>query len=243
MCIRFDLCMDAWRDACVYAFRALTDSHTHSLTHTRTGALTLANKVSQGSGSGGEKCTSQSPNLMKVDCCSASSQYSHNHGCPNAFDGTHRNEWATKGEGAGSWIIAYLVGTVSKFTYKQRTSRADWNKDIRLEFSDGSTQTYQLQATADVQTFTLSKPVKTTYVKIVVVSTHNKLNNGAAEIQFFGCSSGTAACGGSQGSGGGGEECTLCTTVSEVCVHGYACLHVYTRAAMPAFPLETYLCS
>ena len=179
---------------------------------------------------------------MKVDCCSASSQYSHNHGCANAFDGTHRNEWVTKGEGAGSWIIAYLVGTVSKFTYKQRTSRADWNKDIRLEFSDGSTQTYQLQATADVQTFTLSKPVKTTYVKIVVVSTHNKLNNGAAEIQFFGCTSGTAVCGGSQGSGGGGEECTLCT-VSEVCVHGYACLHVHTRAAVTAFPLETYLCS
>ena len=167
----------------------------------------MQNKVSQGSGSGGEKCTSQSPNLMKVDCCSASSQYSHNHGCPNAFDGTHRNEWATKGEGAGSWIIAYLVGTVSKFTYKQRTSRADWNKDIRLEFSDGSTQTYQLQATADVQTFTLSKPVKTTFVKIVVVSTHGKLNNGAAEIQFFGCSSGTAACGGSGGSGSKGEGC------------------------------------
>ena len=144
---------------------------------------------------------------MKVDCCSASSQYSRNRGCEHAFDGSHRNEWVTKGEGAGSWIIAYLVGTVSKFTYKQRTSRADWNKDIRLEFSDGSSQNYQLQATADVQMFTLSKAVKTTFVKIVVVSTHGKLNNGAAEIEFFGCSSGTALCGGSGGSGSGGEEC------------------------------------
>ena len=146
---------------------------------------------------------------MKVDCCSASSQYSRNNGCEHAFDGSHRNEWVTKGEGEGSWIIANLVGTVSKFSYKQRTSRADWNKDIRLEFSDGSKQNYQLKATADVQTFTLSKAVTTTFVKIVVVSTHNKLNNGAAEIEFFGCSSGTAVCGRSDGSGSGGEECAL----------------------------------
>ena len=159
-------------------------------------------EASEGSGSGDEKCTSQSPKLMKVDCCSASSQYSRNNGCERAFDGSHRNEWVTKGEGEGSWIIANLVGNVSKFSYKQRTHRDDWNKDIRLEFSDGSSQNYQLQATADVQMFTLSKAVKTTFVKIVVVSTHNKLNNGAAEIEFFECSSG-----GSGGSGSGGEGC------------------------------------
>ena len=150
---------------------------------------------------------------MKVDCCSASSQYSRNHGCEHAFDGSHRNEWVTKGEGEGSWIIANLVGTVSKFTYKQRTHRADWNKDIRLEFSDGSAQTYQLGATADVQTFTLMKAVQTTFVKILVLSTHNKLNNGAAEIQFFGCSSGTADCGGAGGSGGSGSAGEECITL------------------------------
>ena len=142
---------------------------------------------------------------MKVDCCSASSQYSGSYGCGNAFDGTHGKEWATKGEGAGSWIKANLVGTVYKFTYKQRTHKDDWNKDIRLEFSDGSSQNYQLKATADVQTFTLSKAVKTTFVKIVVVNTHGKKNNGAAEIQFFGCSSGTADC--------KGDECTLFTVI------------------------------
>ena len=173
-------------------------------------------EASGGSGSGDEKCK-----LLKVDSCSASSQYSRNNGCEHAFDGSHRNEWVTKGEGEGSFIIANLVGTVSKFSYKQRTSKADWNKDIRLEFSDGSTQTYQLQATADVQTFTLSKPVNTTFVKIVVVSTHGKLNNGAAEIQFFGCSSGTAACGGSGGSGSKGEGC-----ISQLakCLYFYMCL-------------------
>ena len=153
---------------------------------------------------------------MKVDCCSASSQYSHNHGCPNAFDGSHKNEWVTEGEGAGSWIVAYLVGTVSKFSYKQRTSQTDWNKNVRLEFSDGSWQSYPLKATADVQTFTLLKPVKTTFVKIVVV--------GAAEIEFFGCSSGTADCGGSQGSGSGGEASTHLRMHPLLCT--YVCMHV-----------------
>ena len=140
-----------------------------------------------------------------------------------AFDNSNSQDWATKGEGQGNWIRANLLGTVSKFTYKQRTSPADWNKDIRLEFSDGSSQNYQLQATADVQMFTLSKAVKTTFVKIVVVSTHGKLNNGAAEIEFFGCSSGTAVCGGSGGSGSGGEGCISqlanCLYVFEVSIY------------------------
>ena len=143
------------------------------------------------------QCTPQSPDLMKVDCCSASSEYSAQYNCERAFDGSHTShggEWATKGEGAGSWIKANLVGTVYKFTYKQRTSRTDWNKDIRLEFSDGTSQNFQLQATANVQTFTLSRAVTTSFVKIVVVTVHNKNNNGAIEIQFFGCSSGTANC-------------------------------------------------
>ena len=145
---------------------------------------------------------------MKVDCCSESTAYSGN-GCENAFDGNHQNEWIPNGQGPGSWIVANLVGTVSKFTYKQRAARVEWIKDIRLEFSDNSTQTYQLQATADVQTFALPKAMKTTFVKIVVVSTHASADgikfNGAAEIEFFGCSTGTAVCGGSTGSSSGGE--------------------------------------
>ena len=166
---------------------------------------------------------------MKVDCCSASSQYSRNNGCEKAFDGSHRHQWITKGEGEGSWIIANLVGTVSKFSYKQRTHRADWNKDIRLEFSDGSAQTYQLGATADVQTFTLMKAVQTTFVKILVLSTHNKLNNGAAEIQFFGCSSGTADCGGAGGSGGSGGSGSA----------GEACITLHLAQCPSVFELQS----
>ena len=106
----------------------------------------------------------------------------------NAFDGTYEKTWATNGEGAGSWIKVNLVGTVTKFSYQHRQSKQGyWNKDIRLQFSDGSKQTYQLKEVSSVQTFTLSKAVTTTSVKIVVVSHYKKNNNGAAEIEFLGC--------------------------------------------------------
>ena len=105
-----------------------------------------------------------------------------------AFDGSSSTEWATAGQGTGSWIKANLVGTVTKFTYKQRGARTlGWNRGIRVEFSDGYIQKYTLKDTSAVQTFTLSKPVSTTFVKIVVEGVYHKHNNGAAEIEFFKC--------------------------------------------------------
>ena len=148
----------------------------------------------------GEECTAASSARIKVNSCSASSQYSQCFGCMNAFNGGGEETWATAGQGAGSWIKANFVGTVTKFSYQNRMSNNKyWNKGILLEFSDGSTQTYQLKEGSDAQTFTLSKPVTTTFVKIVVVSHYNKNNNGAAEIVFFGCASR-----GSERSAGGG---------------------------------------
>ena len=125
---------------------------------------------------------------IPVTSCEASSEYDNNRVCKNAFDGTTTREWATKGEGAGSWIKAKFNGTktVAAFTYQQRASSDDWNRVIRLEFSDGSKQTYELKADKGVQVFILSRPVTTTFVKIVVESHYNKLNNGAVEIEFFG---------------------------------------------------------
>ena len=107
----------------------------------------------------------------------------------NAFDDTTDKTWATKSEGRGSWIKANIVGTVTKFSYQHRISKQQyWNKEIRLQFSDGSTQSYELEAESGVQPFTLLKPVTTAFVKIVVVSHYNQNNNGASEIEFFGCS-------------------------------------------------------
>ena len=125
---------------------------------------------------------------IKVDSCSASSQYSSQHNCMKAFDGSTGTEWVTLGQGTGSWIQANFFATVTQFTYKQRAVRSQGrNAGIRVEFSDGYTQKYTLKDTAAVQTFTLSRPVSTAFVKIVVEDVHYKNNNGAIEIEFFRC--------------------------------------------------------
>ena len=133
-------------------------------------------------------CPSSSLRPIKVDSCSASSQHSNPHDCTKAFDGSSTTEWATAGQGAGSWIKANFLATVTRFTYKQRAARTSGrNRGIRVEFSDGYTQKYTLQDTSAVQTFTLSRPVSTAFVEIVVEDVHYKNNNGAAEIAFFRC--------------------------------------------------------
>lgn len=105
-----------------------------------------------------------------------------------AFDGSTSTEWATRGQGTGSWIKANFLATVTQFTYKQRGVRSSgWNRGIRVEFSNGYTQKFTLKDTSAVQTFTLSRPVSTAFVKIVVEDVYHKNNNGAAEIEFFRC--------------------------------------------------------
>ena len=141
------------------------------------------------------QCSVASSKRFKVNSCSSSSKLSTDFDCMNAFDGTTDKTWVTKSEGRGSWIKANIVGTVTKFSYQHRISKQQyWNKDIRLEFSDGSTQSYQLEAESGVQPFTLLKPVTTAFVKIVVVSHYNQNNNGASEIEFFGCSADVDEC-------------------------------------------------
>lgn len=135
-----------------------------------------------------EACPSSALRRIKVDSCSASSQHSSQHDCMKAFDGSSATEWATTGQGTGSWIKAHFLATVTKFTYRQRAARTSGrNRGIRVEFSNGYTQRFTLQDTSAVQTFTLSQPVSTAFVKIVVEDVHYHNNNGAAEIEFFRC--------------------------------------------------------
>ena len=109
-------------------------------------------------------------------------------GCMMAFDGSTASNWVTLGEGAGSWIQANFNATVTQFTYMQRAVRAQGrNAGIRVEFSNGYTEKFTLKDTAAKQTFTLSRPVSTAFVKIVVEDVHYKNNNGAIEIEFLAC--------------------------------------------------------
>ena len=89
----------------------------------------------------------------------------------------------------GSWIKASFGGkkvVLTSFKYMQRDGLSEHNKDIRLEFSDGSYQDYQLKRDRSLQVLTLKVPVTTTFVKLGVRSVWAKVNNGANEIQYFG---------------------------------------------------------
>jgi len=129
---------------------------------------------------------------VKVSSCTASSEYSSTWSCMKAFDGVtaqgrKASAWASKGEGAGSWIQANFKAPaeLSKFSYMQRECQCEHNKGIVLEFSDGSIQSFILSKSNLLQTFKLDM-VTTTYVKVYIITTYTKVNNGAKEIQFFG---------------------------------------------------------
>ena len=77
--------------------------------------------------------------------CSASSEHSGTFTCDRAFDADSGTDWATQGEGVGSWIQSDFGATyrVTRFEYQQRNGNED-NRQITLSFSDGSSQTFSL---------------------------------------------------------------------------------------------------
>merc|ERR1719174_3400280 len=129
---------------------------------------------------------------IKVTSCSASSEYSGSYRCQAAFNGVHKDggghSWATRGQGVGSWIKANFAKkyTLTKFQYMQRNCKCEHNRRIRLTFSDGSSQEFELKQDNGLQTLTLQKTVATTSVTIKVLSQWSKVNNGANEIIFYG---------------------------------------------------------
>ena len=94
------------------------------------------------------------------------------------------------GQSTGSWIRAVFSSRkrISKFMYEQRCGTQESNKGIRLEFSGGAApQTFTLESDkCKQQMFALVPPVASTFVKIVVTSAYQNVNNGATEIKFFG---------------------------------------------------------
>ena len=120
--------------------------------------------------------------------CSASSEYaSPQHICENAFDSDQDSDWATQGEGVGSWIQSNFGAeySVTRFEYRHRAHDED-NRQITLSFSDGSTQSFVLQDNIrSIQSFAVS-PVQTSFVRLTVDSVYETVNNGARQIIFYG---------------------------------------------------------
>ena len=130
--------------------------------------------------------------------CSASSKYpvGDDYNCSKAFDGNVHSDWATHGQGVGSWIKLDFAepATISAMAYTNRWSTGERNRAVRLEFSDGSAQNVVLDNTNTPGYFRF-KEVTTTYVKITVETVYASSNNGAREIAFWKHSVKTSASG------------------------------------------------
>eukprot|EP00930_Biecheleria_cincta_P044075 TRINITY_DN3023_c0_g1_i3.p1 TRINITY_DN3023_c0_g1~~TRINITY_DN3023_c0_g1_i3.p1 ORF type:complete len:2356 (-),score=402.05 TRINITY_DN3023_c0_g1_i3:282-7013(-) len=125
------------------------------------------------------------PGQRQVASCSASSQYSASYACGKALDGNMDTDWATRGEGVGSWISFKFDRAVVINTLKYANRRgAEHNRDLQLQFADGSTTSVHLNDDASLHSY--SFPEKTTdSVKIIVISAYSQINNGAREIEFW----------------------------------------------------------
>ena len=129
--------------------------------------------------------------------CSASTEQDGNHVCEKAFDGNLDN-WATKGEGVGAWIKVNFDGSnrVTRVMVlpRERDAAADGMfKDIKLEFQDMSTAVFTLSNAYEWNEIKLTGSHISSYVKITATSVYSQINNGFAELQVFGCPSGTRA--------------------------------------------------
>ena len=130
----------------------------------------------------------------EAHCATHGGTRDRRYGCEKAYDnGGVRDigEFATDRE-CGGWVQFNFDAEVSigKMNFQQRWAEVDWALDITLEFSDGSSQSVQLQQSPELVSYPLS-PVSTTFVKITFNSmgpgaTEGRAcNNGAKEVQFF----------------------------------------------------------
>merc|ERR1712129_100270 len=83
--------------------------------------------------------TAKCDGAPQIRGCSASSEYSNNYGCQKAYDGSYGTDWATRGQGVGSWIrLNFTQKTgVSKVKIANRKGN-ERNRKIELSFDDGS---------------------------------------------------------------------------------------------------------
>ena len=128
--------------------------------------------------------------------CIASSEYSLAYTCNKSYDLNYHSGWATKNEGAGAWIeielpeYAIVSKMETKHRFRGRYSGVNF-KDIRLSFSDGTSQSAVLKdgMHPEWNIISISPSVKTKSIKISAVNVHNSyvLNPGFSEIRFYSC--------------------------------------------------------
>ena len=125
--------------------------------------------------------------------CTASTEFDNNYRCGNTIDGKPDTNWATQGQGVGSWIKLDFekIHWVEKLKIKHRSDSTGTNemfKEIELEFSSGVIIGSTLHmVSGNWSQIDLDDPLNTDFVKITAISVYGTANNGFSEIQIFGC--------------------------------------------------------
>ena len=133
--------------------------------------------------------------------CSASTEYSSAFSCQKSIDGKSDTDWATAGEGTGSWIQlnfgeVYKIETIKIKHRSTDRGTGEMFKDIFLEFSDGQKVDFRLNnipfsSGLVWNEITLPSNPVSDYVRITATSVYSTINNGFSEIRVYGCTEGT----------------------------------------------------
>lgn len=129
-------------------------------------------------------------------CIAQSSAYqgsgiNGSYGCSNLVDGGYNDgsaeTWATNGQGVGSYVTLKLnkLYQLRRVGYKQRGCACEWNKDLRLDFSNGTQQVITLAYSLGPNQYDIT-PVVANQVTITVLNVYSTVNNGASEIELWG---------------------------------------------------------
>jgi hypothetical protein len=119
--------------------------------------------------------------------CTASSSFSSSYVCENVFgEGAGFGDWSSAGDGVGAWINVTFDGTMllTKLDFTNRCSPYS-SKQLRLSFSDGSSQVIVAEENCDLATFSLTQ-VETSFVTITTESIYERSYVGAKIISFYG---------------------------------------------------------
>ena len=125
---------------------------------------------------------------IPVTSATASSEFSAGYSASKPFVLSQPSDWASNGQGVGSWIKADFGGSwnIISIGITQRSSLQEMNKGIRVTFSDDSSQSFELAQIYTQQIFNLQPAVQSSSVKISVTSVYGTINNGFHHLVFEG---------------------------------------------------------
>lgn len=140
------------------------------------------------------------PQKLNIRQVTASSSHPGPYACENVLNGRMGQDggadWSTHNEGPGAWIQLDLGESSSESTAQTTVTRLkfagrvrdDKFKNVRLSFDNGSSRELEFPDDTCLNSFDISPPVTTTFVRITCLTCYNTShpNRGAQAIELWG---------------------------------------------------------